>query len=268
MKPASVVIVGMGHIGGSLGMALLTRRLARRVVGIDSDPAVLRRALRRRACTETAQNLWPVAGADLVVLATPVRTIQSLAWKIAELQLPGTRITDVGSAKAGIMRAFRGVRGFVGGHPMCGTERGGIEAADPALFKGATWALVPGDRAALPAMKKLVVQLGAVPLVVTAQAHDRAVALISHLPYALALALVRLGRKGGPLAARLAAGSFRSATRVAAQPAAMSLDLLLANRFHVAAALERMGDDLRGLAMALRKGDEAALKRFQKEGLR
>jgi prephenate dehydrogenase len=268
MRTGTVVIVGMGQIGGSIGMALLQRKLAKRVVGIDSDAAVLRRALRRRACTETAQNLWPVAGSDLVILATPVRTIQSLAWKVAELQLPGTVITDTGSAKAGVMRAFRGVPAFVGGHPMCGTERGGIEAADPALFKGATWALVPGDRRVLPAMKRLVAKLGAAPLAMTADAHDRAVALVSHLPYALALSLMRLGRKGGPLAARLAAGSFRSATRVAAQPAVMSLDLLLANRFHVAAVLERMGADLRGLAKSLKKGDEAAVKRFQKEGLR
>ena len=273
MKLASVAIVGMGQIGGSLGMALLARRLAKRVVGIDLDPGVLRRARRRKACTDAASDLSPVISADLVVLATPVRTILSVGLRAAKLSKPGALVTDTGSAKGEVMRAFRGMPGFTGGHPMCGTEHSGIDAADPGLFEGATWALVPGDRASLSAIQRLVRAVGAVPLAVTAEAHDRAVALVSHLPYALALALSRLARKprglaSAVLAARLAAGSFRSATRVAAQPAAMSLDLLLANRFHVAAALERMGSDLRELAKALKKGDENAVKRFQKEGLR
>ncbi|MCE9582768.1 MAG: prephenate dehydrogenase/arogenate dehydrogenase family protein [Planctomycetes bacterium] len=262
----AVAIVGMGQIGGSLGMALLRRRLTRCVIGIDRDPAVLRRSKARRACTSTSRDLGAIAGADLVILAAPVRSIVSMAPAIRRALKPGALLTDVGSSKSSVMRAFRGVPGFVGGHPMCGTERGGIQAADPRLFDGATWVLVPADPAALPEIARLVRALGASPLTLDADDHDRAVALVSHLPYAFALALSASARKGLP--ARLAAGSFRSATRVAAQPAAMSLDILLSNRFHVARAAETMASSLRALGKALRKGDAAAVKRFQKAGQR
>lgn len=262
----AVAIVGMGQIGGSLGMALLRRRLTRRVIGIDRDAAVLKRSKARRACTTASRDLRAISSADLVVLATPVRSIVAMAPALQRALKPGALVTDVGSTKSEVLRAFRRVPGFVGGHPMCGTERGGIEAADPKLFEGATWVLVPADHAVLPEIARLVRALGASPLVLDADDHDRAVALVSHLPYALALALAASAKKGLP--ARLAAGSFRSATRVAAQPAAMSLDILLSNRFHVARAAETMAASLRALGKALRKGDAVAVKRFQKAGQR
>lgn len=263
MTFGTVAIVGMGQIGGSIGMALLRRKLTRCVIGIDRDPAVLRAAKARRACTMTAQDLAAVALSDLVVLAAPVRGIRGMAKGIRFLLPHDAIATDVGSAKAAIMKDYRGLRGFVGGHPMAGTEKAGIAAADPRLFEGATWVLVPGDRRALPKLTRLVRVLGASPLVMTAAAHDRAVATTSHLPYLFALALKAAARDR-----RLAAGSFRSATRVAAQAPEMARDFLLANRFHVAAAADRMAAAFKAIAGSLRKGDEAAVKRFQKKGMR
>ncbi|MCC6737549.1 MAG: prephenate dehydrogenase [Planctomycetia bacterium] len=251
-------LIGMGQIGGSLGMALLRRGLAREVVGIDRDPRALKAALARKACTFAAGDLAPVALANLVVLATPVRSIVALARGVRFLLPAGAVATDVGSAKAAVMRAYRGLRGFAGGHPMAGTERGGIAAADPDLFEGATWVLVPGDDRAVRDLSRLVRRLGARPAVMTAAAHDRAASLASHLPYCLAVALSRLAGPNPPLAA----GSFRSATRVAAQPLEMSLDILLANRFQIARDLGRMGRQMSRLATLLVKGDEAALRRF------
>lgn len=258
MRLHRVAIVGMGQIGGSLGMALLRRRLAREVFGIDRDAGALKAAFAGKACTYTAGDLAPVALADLVVLATPVRSIVALARGVRFLLPAGALATDVGSAKAAVMRAYRGLRGFAGGHPMAGTEHGGIAAADPDLFEGATWVLVPGDAGAVRRLSRLVRRLGARPAVMSAASHDRAASLASHLPYSLAVALSRLAGPNPPLAA----GSFRSATRVAAQPLQMSLDILLSNRFQIARDLGRMGRQMARLATLLLKGDEAALRRF------
>jgi len=241
-------------------MALVRRRLTRRVIGIDRDPAARRLARARRACHEVSGDIEAARGADLVVLAVPVRQIIALAPRVAPLLAPGGILTDTGSTKSAVCRVLHGI----GGHPMCGTERSGIAAADPRLFEGVPWVLVPGDRTSLRRVAALVRALGAHPVTMTAAAHDRAAALASHLPYALALALSRLAGPRPPLAA----GSFRSATRVAAQPAEMGLDILLTNRFHIARAAGRMAGVLASLASALRRGDEAAVRRFVGEGKR
>ncbi|MBI2921174.1 MAG: prephenate dehydrogenase [Planctomycetes bacterium] len=255
-----VAIVGMGQIGGSLGMALLRRRLTRCVIGIDRDARALRKARARGACTETSRDLRASARADLVVLAVPVRAILALAPRAARLLRPGALLTDTGSTKAAVARAFRPFPGAVPGHPMCGTEKPGIDAADPEIFRGAPWVLT--RRA--PRLEHLVRALGARPVLMTSAAHDREAALVSHLPYAVAL---WLSRRAGP-DPPLAAGSFRSATRVAAQPAAMGADILLTNPFPLARELETMAAGLRRLASALRRGNVAAVKRFVKEGCR
>ncbi len=255
MKFETAGIVGMGQIGGSLGMALLRRGLARRVIGIDRDPAVLRKARRRGACTETSRGLEASVSCDLLVLAVPVRAIVALAPRIPTF---AGLLTDTGSVKVPVMKAFAARPWFAGGHPMAGTERAGIDAADPLLFHGATWVLVPGDPSAVRELGRLVSRLGARPEAMAAAAHDRAASLASHLPYSLAIALSRLAGPRPPLAA----GSFRSATRVASQPTEMSLDILLSNRFQIARDIGRMSGQMSRLATLLLKGDEAALRRF------
>jgi prephenate dehydrogenase len=195
----------------------------------------------------------------LVVLATPVRGILALAPRVARAA-KGALVTDVGSTKALVARALARIPGAVPGHPMCGTEKAGIEAADPAIFRGATWVLTRRS----PRLERLVRALGARPVRMSPEEHDRAAAVASHLPYAFALALsARAGRR--PL---LAAGSFRSATRVAAQPPAMGLDLLLTNRFHLAREAVRMARAMTRLASLLLRGDPAALRRFVRAGAR
>jgi prephenate dehydrogenase len=246
----------MGQMGGSLGMALVKRRLAARVVGIDRDARARRRAVARRACHETSGRIDAAAGADLVVLAVPVRSIVALAKRVPR----GGLITDVGSTKVQVARVFARIPGAVPGHPMCGTERSGLEAADPDMFLGAAWVLTRRS----PKLERLVRALGARPVLMSPAAHDRAAARASHLPYALALALITLAGRRPPLAA----GSFRSATRVAAQPRAMGLDILLTNRFPLARETATMARLMKRLSLMLRRGDAAALDRFVRAGSR
>jgi prephenate dehydrogenase len=143
---------------------------------------------------------------------------------------------------------------------MCGSERAGISAADPDLFRGADWMLARRS----PRLERLVRALGARPLVMSPAAHDARVALTSHLPYAFALLLSRrAGRRP-----RLAAGSFHSATRVAAQSPEMGLDLLTTNAFNLAREAERMGREMTRLARKLRTHDEPFLARLVRAGRR
>ena len=200
-----------------------------------------------------------------MILAAPARQIIRMAPQVLRWAKPDAIITDVGSTKREIAAAYRGAKRFVPGHPMAGTERAGIEAADPNLFTGSSWTnWVLGWRRTKDhvSVVNLVYALGASPCPLAPEHHDRLVAFTSHLPYVLALLLVQgmAGRDG------LVGGSFRSATRVAAQPPAMGLDILLTNRFNIAREAERMARSLSKVAVLLRKGNEKALRRLIEDG--
>ncbi|MHC4605371.1 MAG: prephenate dehydrogenase [Planctomycetota bacterium] len=233
----TVAVVGLGQIGSSLAAAARKKKLARRVIGIARRSVVRRTALRIRAVHEATADLGAVADADLVVLATPVRHILKTLPAVAREMKPGALLTDVGSTKEEVAaRAKQVLRrtsiGFIGGHPMAGTEKAGIAGCDARLFAGRPYILVP-VRVPRPAhrrrMNGLAKGLGArVCWIDSAKEHDRIVATISHLPHLIAYTLVDLARDDRML--RLSGGSFRDATRVAQSPPEMVLDFLLTNR--------------------------------------
>lgn len=202
-----IAIVGLGLIGGSL-----LRRLPD-AVGFDVDEAA--RTGARGAGLAAAERLdAAVDGAELVIVATPIAAIPPVLQAIAE-SAPDVLVTDVASVKAPVRTAARGRR-YVGGHPMAGTERSGFTAGSADLFADAAWALCLEDDTDLEdwlRVATVVTGLGARVVPTTAADHDAAVAAISHLPHLLAATLASLL---DPLAATLAAGSFRDATRVAA----------------------------------------------------
>jgi prephenate dehydrogenase len=252
-----VVIAGVGLIGGSVARGLRARFLAREVVGLDRDPEALTAALGLGVID--AGHLEPgpwLADADVVVLASPVRTLGALAASLAPFAGPQTVFTDVGSVKGPVLEAVAGVRRFVGGHPMAGSERGGVEHANAGLLENAIWVLTPvadTDGAALARVRLMVEQLGAVPVVLDPPAHDRLVATVSHLPYLSALALTRLiarheDRDGLAL---LAAGGFRDLTRVASGDPVMSRDMVVENRAALREALSRYRAELEALQAML-----------------
>ena len=199
----TVAIVGVGLIGGSLGMAMKSRRIAGRVVGVGRSRERLDRAVALGAIDEgTTAPEAILAEADLIVLCTTVgHIVQTLGETLARAK-PGAVITDVGSTKGTIVAVSLGAPNFVGGHPMAGSEETGVEAATALLFSEATWAVTPTeatDPQAREAVEMLAREVGAATLTLTADAHDAMLAVTSHLPHVLASALMRqaAGRRRG-----------------------------------------------------------------------
>jgi prephenate dehydrogenase len=249
----TVVLAGVGLIGGSVGLGLQQRFLAERVIGLDPDPAALDAGRGLGVIDEARLEPGPwLERADLVVLATPVRSLERLAREVEPFLRPETVITDVGSVKGPLVAALRRDR-FVGGHPMAGSERGGVLNADAALLENAVWVLTPTERTdaeALRLVRDVVIGLGARPIEVAPELHDRLVATVSHLPYLAALALTRAIGEADErdVLALLAAGGFRDLTRVASGSPRMSRDMVVANRDAVRAALAAFGRRLQQVA--------------------
>lgn len=271
LKDATVAIIGLGQIGASIGRALVARRACRRVIGVSRRASTLRTALRLRAAHEACRDFASAcARADLVVLATPARTILRQIPRVASSAKPGTLVMDVGSTKGEILRrasaalTHRGIP-FVGGHPMAGRSGSGPSSSDPRLFAGHPFILAPA--AGVPAnafrlAKELARAVDSRVLQLDPRAHDDAAALISHLPHVLAVSLMLAAAQDrSGLAFRLAAGSFRGATRVAASDTTMLLDILLTNRRAIGRSLARFLGVLKRTGRLIRQGRESALRR-------
>jgi prephenate dehydrogenase len=234
-----------------------------RIVGIDR-PAALRRARARGAVHEGTPSLARgLREADLVVLALPVDGIIAALPRVARLAPARAIVTDVGSTKEAILRAARaaglGAR-FVGGHPMAGSERSGVDHADVTLFRGAPWILCPA--AAAGRVASFVRRLGARPVLLDARRHDRVVARLSHLPQLLSVALVNAGSRGQ--AARflpLAGPAFRQFSRLAGSSPRLWAGILSTNRRAVAGALDDFSRELSRLRRALDGGAAGHFRR-------
>jgi prephenate dehydrogenase len=225
-----VGVLGLGHIGGSVA-----RALGADVVGWDADPDVRAAAAEAGVDTES-----PVVGADLVVVATPLRFLHDdVAAMLAAVDTTRTTVTDVASVKGPVLAAAAGHPAFVSGHPMAGTEHSGWGAADPDLFRAAPWLVLVADGAEvgrIAAVCRLALAVGARPVPIHPQSHDRALATISHLPHVLAAALTLQAEQLLPMAA----GSLHGAARVAAGDPALPTAMVDLNREAVEAALEHL----------------------------
>jgi prephenate dehydrogenase len=239
------------------------------VRGYDPDEVALQAALERGAIDEVAPTLdAAVADAELAVVAAPVAQLAAQVAAALEASPESCTVTDVGSTKAAVCAAAPSPARFIGGHPVCGSEARGPEHASADLFDGATWFLTPlpetePDRYRL--VHGLVTSLGATPVAVDPVAHDRLVALTSHLPHALANLLVNqagANRIEGhePLAA--AGGSLRDMTRVAGANPRIWIDIFLDNAGPVREALAEHRQLLDRLEQALASGDAGFLARW------
>jgi prephenate dehydrogenase len=243
-----VAILGLGLMGASLGMALRAAGVARVVTGYDAGPGVAERARERGAidlaCAEASQA---VTEADLVILAAPIRAAPDLFSAIAPYLTSGALITDLCSVKAHIIscaeRILPDPTRFIGGHPMTGSERSGVEAARVDLYDGCVWPLTPTASTTPEAIARLswmIGRLGATPFPLDPAEHDAAVALISHLPRIAASGLVLAAAQSAswPVAQELAAGGFRDTTRVASGDPAMMFDISSANESALITSLD------------------------------
>jgi prephenate dehydrogenase len=271
LQDCQITIVGLGLMGGSLAMALRERvRPHRGVWGVARRPRTMHQALVHNVVDFATLALAEgVREADLVILATPVRTIIEMVGQAGPLLKPGGVLLDLGSTKTDIVEAMARLPAHVqpvGGHPMCGKEVAGLDAAETTLYDGAVFVLTPLERTADEALelaRQLATAVGAKPLVMEAKRHDRLVATISHLPYTLAVALMGVAEEigqGDEFVWELAASGFRDTSRLAVSELTMMMDILLTNRQAVAEVLRQTQGQIEALIAHLEAGDETALR--------
>jgi prephenate dehydrogenase len=239
-----LALVGVGLIGGSIGLAA-RHRLGAWVTGFDPAAGALEAALARGAVDVACPALDDaLEGADAAFVAAPVGVLPDVVDAVLATAPAGCVVSDVGSTKRAVL-AGRADPRFIGGHPLAGAETAGVEHAREALFEGAIWYLVPTAVSAgvhYERLHRLVAGLGARPTAIEADAHDRLLASVSHLPHVLANVLVAqaarvLDDEGEHLPAT--GPSFRDATRVAGSSSAIWTDIYLSNRD---ALVERVDD--------------------------
>lgn len=266
-----IAVLGCGLIGGSLALGLKAEGFDGQIVGWDKDD-VLQKARQRGAIdAATTDVVEAAAGSDLVFLATPVALILEMLPAVGRAAKKGALITDAGSTKVRICRLAQaavpdGVF-FLGGHPLVGKEESGIEKADAGLFAGAKYVVMQepeeaeeAEKAARKEFLQWVRRLGAEPVELDAETHDWALALVSHLPQLLSTALAssvwdETDEDGLPLS--LAAGGFRTMTRLAASPYSIWRDICLTNSENLGRALDRLAQTLERLRQNLRSKELA-----------
>lgn len=247
----TAVISGVGLIGASVGLGL--RATGWKVLGSDPQPDRLDEAARRGAIDGIADLARLDDEPDLILLAGPPEVVVSQLTSLKTAAL----VSDVAGVKGPVVEAGRALPRFVGGHPMAGGTSSGPSLASGRLFHGATWVLTSDDssEADLSEMASVVLELGANPLVMTADEHDRAVALVSHLPHLLAVALVNAAA-AHPEAMRLAGGGFRDLTRIASSTGSWWQGVLQSNQTQVRRALELLEAEMEALTASLGSGSD------------
>jgi prephenate dehydrogenase len=249
MQPTRLSILGVGLLGGSIGLAVKAAGMACRVVGYGHRRETVERALEVGAIDESASSSKAaVAGADLVILCTPVGLFDRIMAEIASEVGEQTVVTDVGSTKRSVValaeRLLPHPAQFVASHPMAGSEKRGVEFARADLFQGARCILTPTDRtnpAAVETVASFWQALGMTTTQMSPEEHDRLVCDVSHLPHAVAAALVAMQQDA---ALPLAGKGFLDATRIAGGDGSLWRDILQDNRDNLADSVRRLRDQL------------------------
>jgi len=255
----SVAIVGLGLIGGSLALATRERWPAVRVTGVDSDP-VIAHVRGSGAIDRSASDVAAVGDADLIVLAAPVEQNLELLSRVPARQVV---VTDVSSTKRVIVQAAKAMPApirFVGGHPVGGAERGGFAYARADLFDRRPWIFTPStpvDEPIVALLSRFVEGLGAVPVTLSADVHDRLMAFLSHLPQLTASALMAVvGEAVQSDGLGLAGRGLVDTTRLAASPANVWRDVCLTNAEAIGLALDALIGRLSDLRQRIGRGED------------
>lgn len=297
MTARKIAIVGLGLIGGSLGLALKQVKGDEvEIIGFDRRPEAVSEAVRRGVVDRAeAQLARAVSRADVVIIATPVLAIRDILRDIADHLPPNSIVTDTGSTKVQIMKWAReylpATVTFIGGHPMTGKETTGVEEAEPGLFQGCVYCLTPAQSIipesqsretrvggglmtldsrdsteASRAMERLVKSVGARPLLISAEEHDRLVAGISHLPILLSAALVSVLARSPlwPQMAKLAATGYRDSTRLASGSPELNYGICSTNQGAIIALIDRYVEELNEYRHLVLEGNRELEKSFLK----
>jgi prephenate dehydrogenase len=271
----TVAIIGVGLLGGSIGLALRKRKLAKTIVGIGRKKNSLAKALSRKCVSKTTTSVAKgVAGAELIVICTPVETVAQFAAEAAQACPSGAIITDVGSTKVTIVREAEAAIGrllkkqvaFIGSHPLAGSEKTGCEAAQAELFKDRLVIVTPTAKTHPDAIEKvggLWKSLGGKVASMSPDDHDAVLARTSHLPHLIASVLAA-ATPGGLVS--ITGPGWRDATRIAAGDPELWRQILLANAGHTLSALDDFERVLSWFRSALQTGDGQALAELLQQG--
>ncbi len=270
-----VAIIGTGLIGGSIGLGLKERGLARSIIGVGHRRSSINKALRAKAIDEGTINIEKaVRQADIIILATSVDLIPDLARKIIPLMKTSAILTDVGSTKRYIVSQInREIKSkhngdrpnFIGAHPLAGSEQRGIESARPDLFEGSVCVLTPtslNSKKCITKLSKMWKALGAKVSIMTPSKHDEIVAFVSHLPHLVASGLVSVVDEKHW---KFAAGGLRDTTRVASGDPELWLGICKQNKARIIKALKCFSKEVKYTLNDLEQGnDNKILKRLRK----
>ncbi|MFA6320458.1 MAG: prephenate dehydrogenase [Candidatus Omnitrophota bacterium] len=266
-----IAIIGVGLIGGSIGLAVKRQGLAKEVAGVFRRKSTLKKAMRRKAIDKGFMSIKDgVKGADLIILATPVSSIVTVAREAVKYAEPGAVLTDVGSTKEWIVGHLEKItRGstvsFIGSHPMAGSEHNSVEFSRDNLLEAAPCIVTRTVRTNAQALSKVVnfwKELGAKVKTMTPSQHDHSVALISHLPHIVAFSLA-----GAVPEKELvyAAEGFKDTTRVASSDPNLWADIFITNKKEAVKACRLFEISYKNILKALARNDYrgvvAALRR-------
>ncbi len=260
-----VCIIGVGLIGGSVALGFKKNKLCRILVGVSRSRRSILLAKKRKAIDSGSQDISLVKDADLVVLATPVMTTLKLAPLISRMIKKNCIVIDVGSTKKDVvMKLDRIFPEYIGTHPLAGSEKRGVTAASASIFKDSVCILTPTKNTktkTLAKIKKMWIELGAKIVVMPAGAHDKTLALLSHLPHVVAFSLIRSIPEAY---LRLAPNSLKDMTRIAASESELWSDIFLSNKENIIRSIKSFQTQLDSLRLSLNKEDRVSLVRILK----
>lgn len=276
-KIKRIAIVGLGLIGGSLAMALKVNGYY--IVGITRKPETLAVAKREKAIDVGYKELneESINSVDLIILAPPLAVIPEYLEKVSKIVKREIILTDVGSTKLEICNLAKRILPenitFVGGHPMAGTENAGFLSAQLSLFKNCAWILTPINdnektKIALDVLKKLYTQIGSKPLIALPDKHDKAVALVSHLPLLASIGLCQLVRNLEDLelqglATLIASSGYRDMTRIGGGNPEMNADLIVTNLVQIESLKETYNNEIERLIKIVKENPDSFLNELR-----
>jgi prephenate dehydrogenase len=273
MQFQKITIIGVGLLGGSIGLAVKRRKLAREVAGFVRRARILKDCEKAGAVDfATTDLLAAVSNSNLIILCTPLAQMLPLAKQFLPALKRGAIVTDVGSVKSGVVRELESLvkktgAHFIGSHPMAGAEKTGVSAARADLFANAVCVVTATKKSSSAAARRLEQfwkSLGARVLKLDAAQHDLLVSRTSHLPHIVAATLANLvlNPASPKQQAALCANGFRDTTRIASGSPEMWRDIALANRKNLSRSLDTFIADLHKFQRSLKKSDAKAVSKF------
>ncbi len=270
LEQLKVFIIGLGQIGGSIASILTKKNLVSDVHGFDINKSVTELAKERGYINNQAESITDgVNKADLIILATPIRTTIKLIPEIINQIKTNQAILDVAGIQSGILEIVskhNSQINYISGHPIAGNEKTGLEAATMDKFEKTTFFLSPAEptkKEWIDITGELIIALGAKPIFIEPEKHDHLISLTSNLPYLLAITLMNLASKQENSYKdiwQLAGGSFRSATRVASSSPDLTLDMFMFNSENILGIIKEFQSELSKIAELISNKNEAALR--------